>query len=71
MVGTMYLAMAICTVHADFETCTSRIDIIVIQEISYMSAATAGRDICMALLAQLGTLLVQQSRMIRAVNPVT
>jgi hypothetical protein len=55
----MNLAMAICTVHADFESSASRVGIIVIQEIPDMPTTTACSYICMALLAQLRPLFVK------------
>ena len=73
MIGTMNLAMAVGAVHPDFEASTSRArsTIVIIKEVSDMPATALGPDICMALLAKLRALLVQQRLVVRTMDPMT
>ena len=66
----MYLGMAVGTVPDNFEASASGVIVIVIQEVPDMPTTTLGSYICMALLAQLRALLVQQGSVVRTVNPV-
>ena len=70
MIGAVNLAVAVSAVHPDLEASTARISIIEIQEVPDMSAAASCPDICMALLAQLRPLLVQQRLVVRTMDPM-
>lgn len=69
----MNLAMAVGAVHPDLESSTSRArsTIVIIQEVSDMPATALGPDICMALLAKLWALLVQQRLVVGTMDTVT